>query len=189
MTSAQYNQLNELLSEYSAVSAAIEVAEGEIKTVQLAAARDLLPKHAEAQIKLTNLEAALRKFSDDHYADLFGTEEKRTHQTPFGGVKYHKSASLEFDDAEKVLLKIKLVCAQEAERAIREADHMPRFRAGDLIRTHEEPNLLAMDSMDDATLAIFGVTRKAKDNFKVVPFDMKSDKPAKAKKAKLQEAA
>lgn len=182
MTPTQYNRLNELLSEYSSINAALESAEGEIKTVQLAAATELLPKHAALKVRLTSVEDELRKLSDAHYEELFPEDKKRSHKTPFGEVKYHKSSSLEFDDEEKVLLKIKLACEKECVRAGAQ-DEAPRFTEAQLIRKHEEPNLDAMGSLDDATLALFGIARVPKDNFSIKPFAMRSDKPAKALKA------
>lgn len=187
MTAPQYALLNELLSEFSAVNAALEAAESEIKTVQLAAAEKLLPQHAEAKIKLTNLEARLRVLADEHYAELFSEANKRSHQTPFGGVKYSKSTSLEVSDEEKSMLKIKVRATEELAR--QSEGHPPRFTEEQLIRSREELNLEVLGEMDDATLALFDIKRVTKDNFKVVPFDMQSDKPARAKKTKLQEAA
>ena len=178
MNATQYNKLNELLSEFSTVNALLEAAEGEIKVVQLASAAELLPKHAELQIRLTNIESELKKLSDAHYEELFPEAKKRSHETPFGTVKYHKSSSLEFDDEEKVLLKIKAACAQEAQR-VRNLNEPPRFTEDMLIRRSEAPNLDAMGGFDDVTLAMMGIERKRKDNFSVKPFTMKTDKPAK----------
>jgi hypothetical protein len=188
MTATQYNRVNELLSEYSSLAAALEAAEAEIKTVQLAAAQDLLPKHAACKVALTNLEEALQRIADEHYEALFPTEEKRTHKTPFGDLQYRKSSSLEADDEEKSLLKIKLACQEEL--AGEAEGRKPRFSEEQLIRTREELNLDALGGLDDVTLAALGIRRVRKDNFKVVPFTMKSDKPAKGKRTgKLQEAA
>ena len=178
MNAAQYNKLNELLSEFSTVAAMLEAAEGEIKIVQLVAAGELLPKHAELQVRLTGIEAELRKLSDAHYDELFPEAKKRSHETPFGTVKYHKSSSLEYDDEEKVLLKIKAACQAEAAR-VRNLNEAPRFTEDMLIRRTEAPNLDAMGGFDDLTLAAMGIERRHKDNFSVKPFDMKTDKPAK----------
>lgn len=178
MNANQYNRLNELLSEFSTVNALVEAAEGEIKVVQLAAAHELLPRHAELQIRLTALEAELKKLSDAHYEELFPEAKKRSHETPFGSVKYHKSSSLEYDDEEKVLLKIKAACQAEAAR-VRNLSEPPRFTEDMLIRKTEAPNLDAMGSFDDLTLAALGIERVRKDNFSVKPFAMKTDKPTK----------
>ena len=51
------------------------------------------------------------------------------------------------------------------------------------MRTSVAPNLEALESLPDAVLGLFGIRRVAKDNFKVVPFAMKTDKPAKKKEA------
>lgn len=186
MNATQYNRINELLSEYSTLASAFDLAEAEIKILQLAAAKELLPKHAELKIKLADLEEKLRALADAFYAELFPeADEKRTHATPFGSLKYHKSSSLEFDDEEKVLLKIKLACDRELQR-VRNLTEPPRFTEAQLVRTFEEPNRDALGDLDDATLALFGITRVKKDNFKIVPFSMKTDRPAKAKKGKAE---
>lgn len=190
MNATQYNRINELLAEFSTINAAFESAEAEIKTLQLAAAKEMLPKHAELKIKLTDIEAELRKLSDAHYAELFPEDKKRSHATPFGGLKYTKSSSLEADDEEKSVLKIKIACTDELARVGRVTPCAPpRFTQADLIRSREELNLEALEKLDDLTLAAFGIRRVTKDNFKVLPFDMASDKPAKKKNGKQQEAA
>ncbi len=183
MTPAKYNQINELLAEFSKISAGLEGAEAEIKKVQLAAAAGLLPTHAELKVKLSDLETKLKALADEHYTELFpASEEKRTHNTPFGALQYRKSSSLEFKDEEKVMLKMRLACNNEYERA-RQGGEEPRFKWGQIVRTSEAPNLEALSEFDDATLSLFGITREHKDNFKISPFDMKSDKPAKKKAA------
>ena len=73
MSPNQYNVLNELLSQYSTLAAALEAAEAEIKTVQIAAALELLPKHAQAKVALANLEAKVRALADELYD--FGNAE------------------------------------------------------------------------------------------------------------------
>lgn len=177
-----YNLINQLLSEYSTVDAALKGAQSEITRVQLAAAASLLPEHAQLKIKLTDLEAKLRKLADEFATELFPEATgKRSHETPFGTLKNHKSSSLEYEDDETVVLKIKLACDRELAR-VRNTTELPRFTMEQLIRTTEAPNLLAMAGLDDVTLSLFGIQRVQDDNFKVAPFTMKSDKPAKAAK-------
>ncbi len=186
MKASEYNKLNELLAEYSRLNAAFEAAEAEIKTIQLAAAAELLPKHAELKVKTTDLEAKLRDFADNFYDELF-PDEKRTHKTPFGGLAYKKTSSLDAPDEEKSILLIKLACAQEDARA-KALKESPRFTVAQLIRTREELNREALELLDDITLAAFAVRREHKDNFKIQPFAMHSDKPARKAKS-LAEAA
>lgn len=180
MTAAIYNRINELLAEYSGVSAELEKAEANIKSRQLKSAETLLPEHARLKIRLDELETELRKLSDANYAELFPGAEKRNHKTPFGELTYRKSSSIQYDDREKVLLKIKLECRREAEAAVNER-RPRRFSEEQFIRTHEEPNLDALASVDDSLLALLGFHRVQADNFKVKPFTMKTDKPRKVK--------
>ena len=177
MTSKEYNRLNELLSQFSLLNAALETAEAEIKTVQLTAAQELLPKHAVAKVALANIESAVRTLTDSLYAELF-PKDKRSHKTPFGEVKYTKSTSLEYDDEEKVALKIHAACDAEEAHAARDK-RPPLFTSEQLLRTRVEPKLEALEALSDAQLYAFGIRREHKDNFKIVPFAMKTDKPAK----------
>jgi hypothetical protein len=187
MTATEYNKLNELLSQFSTLTAALEAAEAEIKTVQLAAASELLPKHAAAKVNLANIEATIRKHCDGLYAELFPDDKKRSHKTPFGEVQYRKSSSLEFDDEEKVVLKIAKACDDEEAESDRDK-RPPLFTADQVLRTKVEPNLEALEALSDGVLHLFGIRREHKDNFKIVPFAMKTDKPGK-KPAKEKEAA
>ena len=126
-------------------------------------------------MELAALEEELKKLSDAHYAELFG--DKREHKTPFGSLKYTKSTSLETEDEEKTILQIELACAKgEAP-----------FTASDVIRTRKSLNLEALEKQSDLILAQFGIRREKEDNFKVSPFTMKTDKPAK-KNGKAQAA-
>lgn len=181
MTATEYNKLNELLSQYSTLTAALELAEAEIKTVQLAAAQELLPKHAAAKVSLANLEATIHTLSDRLYAELF-PDDKRTHKTPFGDITYHKSTSLEFDDADDVALRIDRACDEEEAYAASEK-RAPQFSADQLLRTKVAPNIEALEALPDAVLRIFGVRRAHNDNFKIKAFAMKTSKPAKKPEA------
>lgn len=186
MNAKIYNEINELLSEYSKVEAELKKTEGAIAERQLKAADTLLPEHAQLKVRLDEIEVKLKKLADANYTDLFPEETKRNHKTPFGELQYRKSSSIEFDDSEKVLLKIKLACAAEKEAA--KADkRLPRFTEDQFIRKHEEPNLEAMAVLDDVQLTAFGCHRVHADNFKVKPFAMKTDKPKKAAKAERPE--
>lgn len=182
MNATQYNRVNELLSEFSALTAAVEAAEAEIKTVQLAAAAELLPKHAAAKVRLANTEEVLRKLCDELYSELF-PGEKRSHKTPFGEVQYRKSTSLEFDSEEEIVLRIDAACDAEEAYALKEK-RAPMFTAKQILRTRVEPNLEALEGVDDSVLHLFGIKRERKDNFKVVPFAMKTDKPSTKGKGK-----
>jgi len=187
MNSNQYNKINELLSEFSAASIALESAEANIKAVQLTAADPLLPEYAQLKMRVADIEQTLREICDQHYEALFPNDKKRSHKTPFGEVKYHKSSALELDDVEKVILKIHLFGKAEEEQALKEK-RMPRFTVANLLRKIEEPNLEALGNLDNATLSIFGVVREEKDNFKITPFALKTDKPSRARKSEAQAA-
>jgi phage host-nuclease inhibitor protein Gam len=181
MNPIEYAKLNEMLSEFSRLSAALEAAEAEIKTVQLAAAAGLLPSHAQCKVKLTDLEGGLRDFCAKHYDELF-PEAKRTHSTPFGDVQYRRGTSIVVDDEDKTILRIQGACFMEGDLS-RTEHRSPRFTLDQLTRVRRELNLEALGALDDSLLTLFGAVRKTEDKFSVKPFDMRSDKPAKASKS------
>jgi hypothetical protein len=185
MNANTYNKINELISEYSKVIAELEQAEATIKTRQLQAAEALLPDHAGLKIRLEEVERQLHRLAAAHYDELFAENEKRNHKTPFGELTFRRASSIEFDDREKVLLKIKLESAREADAALREK-RAPRFTENLFIRTHEEPNLEVLAGLDDSLLARFGFQRVQQDHFRVKPFGMKSDRPGSRVKAELE---
>jgi hypothetical protein len=173
MTATEYNKLNDLLSQFSTLTAALEGAEAEIKTVQLAAAQELLPKHAAAKVALANLESQIRKLSDTLYVELFPA-----HKTPFGEIAYTKSTTLDFDDPDEVSLRIDRAGDEEEAYAASEK-RAPLFTAKQLLRVKVTPNIEALETLPDGILHLFGVRRVHTDNFKIKPFAMKTDKPAK----------
>ena len=173
MTPAKYNDLNELLAEYSELNAELSIVEAEVNTSQITAARPLLPKHAQTKGRLSELEAKLREIAVAN-PELF-PDEKRTHNTPFGAISFRKSTSLAIDDEEKTILKIKVACQKEEGRAQR-AGVPPRFTEETLLRKCEEPNLEALENLTDADLALFGVARKTEEKFSVKPLEVKADK-------------
>ena len=177
MTATEYNKLNDLLSQFSTLTAALEGAEAEIKTVQLAAAQELLPKHAAAKVALANLESQIRKLSDTIYVELFPAD-KRSHKTPFGEIAYTKSTTLDFDDPDEVSLRIDRAGDEEEAYAASEK-RAPLFTAKQLLRVKVTPNIEALETLPDGILHLFGVRRVHTDNFKIKPFAMKTDKPAK----------
>jgi hypothetical protein len=183
MNATQYSRVNELLSEYSTLSSALERAEANIKTVQLEAAKTLLPEYAQLKVRVAELDVLIRSFCDEHYNALFPDVDRRTHKTPFGDVKYHKSSSLEFDDADQVVVKIYEWYEREKVAAAREK-RTPIATPDQLIRTRLEPNLDVLSTLDETILSAFGLRVETKDNFKVTPFTLKTDKPAKAPKTK-----
>lgn len=178
MKPEQYNKLNTLIADYSAKTAELEKVEAGIKSIQLDVTRPVLDAHTRLKSELTDIEAKLREIADANYDALFPESTKRSHKTPFGALSYHKSTSLDFDDPEKVVLKIEAACEKELKRA-KDAKEAPLFTAQQLVRVHCEPNIEGLELLDDKTLAAFGVARVHKDNFKVKPFEMKTDKPAK----------
>ncbi len=173
MTPTKYNSLNELLAEFSELTAELSAIEAEVNKSQITAARPLLPQHANTKARIAEIEARLREIAIAN-PELF-PDDKRTHNTPFGAISFRKSTSLDFDDEEKVILKIKVACVKEMRRASL-AGTPPAFTEETLLRSRQEPNLEALEKLDDAQLAVFGITREETEKFSVKPLEVKADK-------------
>ena len=170
MTTGQYSQLNELLSDFSKLSNEKDTLEAKIKNLQLRAADALLPQHAELSMKLVDLETKLRAIAVANETELFTATGKRTHETPFGKIQFRQASHLAFEDEEKVILKLKLMVRATDPDAL------------DFVRTKEELNLEALEAQPDGWLALLGIRRVTEDKFSVSPFSLKADKPRKEKK-------
>jgi hypothetical protein len=183
MTPTKYNGLNELLAEFSDLTARLVTIEASVNKSQIAAARPMLPDHANTTARLSEIESKLRTIAVEN-PELF-PEEKKTHNTPFGAISFRSSTSLDFDDEEKVVLKIIHACDKERTRADR-AGVPPLFTEDSLLRKRLEPDLEALEKLTDAELALFGIERKTTEKFSVKPLEVKADKLLK--KAEKPEA-
>lgn len=178
MKAKEYGEINKLVSQYSKISNALETVEAKIKERQLRAANSTMPQYAGLKTRLGEIEAELRKLADENYDELFPEEKKRSHKTPFGSLSYRKTSHLDFEDEAQTVLRIEAACEAELIRA-KAADEDPLFRATELVRVRCAPNIEALELLGGETLRQFGITRVQEDNFKVKPFDMKTDKPGK----------
>jgi hypothetical protein len=176
MTPTRYNNLNELLAEFSDLAAQLQTIEAEVNRSQIFAARPLLPEHANTKARLGDIESKLREIAVSN-PELF-PDDRKTHATPFGSISFRKSTSLDFDDEEKVILKIKLACEKELKRA-NKTEEAPAFTEESLTRTRQEPNLEALEKLDDAVLLSLGIVRKTEEKFSVKPLEVKADKLSK----------
>jgi len=165
--------MNELLAQYSELSAHLAEVEAQVNLSQVQAARPLLPEHANTKAAIGDIESKLREIAVAN-PELF-PDDKRTHKTPFGSISFRKVTSLEVDDEEKTILKIKVACTKELRRSSL-AGEVPRFTEETLLRKREEPNLEALEAFDDAGLAQFGVERKTDEKFSVKPLAVQADK-------------
>lgn len=180
MTPRNYNGLNEMLARYSELSARLVTIEADVNRSQIAAARPMLPDHANTKAELADIEAELRKIAIAS-PELF-PDDKRTHNTPFGSLSFRKSSYLEIGDEEKTVLRILVACRKEADRAAK-AKVAPLFTEETLLRTIQEPNREALEKLTDAQLASFDIERKTEEKFTVKPLEVKADKLVKKAQA------
>jgi hypothetical protein len=186
MTPHSYNQLNQLLADHSRLSAELAGIESDANLRTLRAVTPLLPTHAETKAAIGEIEGKVRAIAVAN-PELF-PEDKKTHTTPFGAISFRTTSFLEIEDEEKAMLKIKLACEREMLRATR-AGTPPLFTEDTLLRTKQECNLEALEKLDDAQLALFGIARKSEEKFSLKPLEVKADKLSKkATKEKVDAA-
>ena len=134
--------------------------------------------YAEAQIKLSESEAALRLIAEAH-PEWFA--DSRSFRTPYGAIKWRKAPKLDVANEEATLAKLEL-----------REERVDGFKAEDFTRTRKELNLEALERLDDATLKQLGIARIIEDKFSVTPAKVdlgKAVKQAAAKAAQPAEAA
>lgn len=158
-------------------------AENRIKEIENEANKELLDAlderkddYSKLQETLTKTEDALKAIASAH-PEWFG--EKRSLDTPFGGVKMKASTWLKPENEELAILLIK-----------EEGDKRKDFNPELYLRQKTVLDLDALGKLDDATLLKFHITREHDDNFKVEPAKVKLGKVMKAaNKAEQKKAA
>lgn len=120
-------------------------------------------RYAKLQGTVTETEAALEVIARRN-PQWF--EDKKSVATPFGGVKFTRSAELVIPD-ENISVQLILALAGKAG-------------AAKYLRTVQVVNKEAIDELDDTALARFGITRKAKENFKAATDVVNLGKAVKA---------
>lgn len=113
---------------------------------------DLVKPHRELYAKLqgtiTETEAALEVIARRNQQWF---EDKKSIATPFGGVKFKQSTSLEVADEGISVQLITALCSQaDADKYLRKVTVL---------------NKEALEELTTAELARFGITRKVKENF------------------------
>lgn len=188
MTPKKYNELNELLAEYSKLSADLAATESKVNKASVKAAEPLLPEYAETKAMIAEIEGRLFKMATEN-PELF-SDDKKTHSTPFGSVSFRSTSSLQIESVDEALQRIRLACQAEELRAMK-AKEPPRYTEALLIRLKEVPNIEALERLTDVELKmVFGITRKTEEKFTVKPLEVKTDKLLKKQKGgELREAA
>ncbi len=147
-----FKNLVNLLSVFSEATHRLTEMEANLNCEMMTLVDDYKDGYAQMQRTLTEAEKAIEVIATRH-PEWFS--ERKGLKTPYGTVKFHKSTGLSVKNEELSLELIK--------RDAKGLGLNPEL----LIRTHEELNLEALDSLTDDQLRAFRLTRHTKENFSV----------------------
>lgn len=161
----EYQALIQLLAVYTEATNRL----AEIQTIANDSLLESLDEqkgdYATYQLALDNAEKAIKDLAAAHPEWLDG----RTIKTPYGAVRFTRAKSLVIPDGEITLRLIRTHLGD---------------RSATYVRTVEEPNKEALDTLDDETLAKLGVQRVETDSLKVTPAKVDMGKAAKKSEKK-----
>lgn len=149
-THPDYENLVNLLAILSEANARQTAMQGEIDQAFLDTIDAHRKDYAENQSKITETEEAIREIAARH-PEWFPAK-KKTVQTPYGSVKSVSSKKIVAPSPEASIALIK------------QAD-----RATEFIRIREELDLEALEDLEDAELALFGIRREANETITPKP--------------------
>ena len=118
------------------------------------------------QEALTKTETQIKALAQKH-PDWFAA--RKTLKTPFGTVKSTTTNRLEIPNPEVTVLLLEAAFTAD-----------PTFDVDAFIRTNTEPDVEALEKLDDATLAKFRITRVTDESIKVTPAEVKLGQAVKA---------
>lgn len=145
----------------------LDILQASINQQLLGMLDEIKGEYSTFQAAATKAEVALETVARSH-PEWFG--DKKTIKTPYGSISFHRSTKLHVENEEAAIAKIKLIESRlELQRLQHpEKDH-PVFDSTLYIRTKEELNLEALETLDDGTLLSLGITRVPKENFSAKP--------------------
>lgn len=153
--SADYKNMVDLLAVHSDASNRLGEMQVELNDEMLSAIDPRREEYAKLQKAVTESETALEVIAVRH-PEWFA--DKKSIKTPYGQVKFTKSTSLKAPNEEASILLVK----QRSERD-------SKFESSKFVRTREELNLEAFESMSDEELKEFRIKRVTDQNFSVKP--------------------
>jgi hypothetical protein len=163
----EFSNMVNLMAVYSEASNRLEDLQTSCNGQYLELIDEHKSEYAALQATLTESESALETVALKH-PEWFG-DKRRSIKTPYGTVKFHRSAKLTITDEEKAILKLKL-----------HAKDNPAFKLTDFVAEKEHLNLEALEKLDDAELGRFGIVRVQSSNFSVVPAKVDMGKAVRA---------
>lgn len=118
------------------------------------------------QEALTKTETQIKAIALKH-SDWFSA--KKTLKTPFGTVRSTTTNRLEIPNPEATVLLLEAAFAND-----------PEFPIEQFTRTTIEPNIEALEKLDDSALATFRIRRVTDESIKVTPAEVKLGQAVKA---------
>jgi hypothetical protein len=172
---ADYKRLVELQRQHNELTGALNKLQTELDACH----RDWLNKVVDdaisAQSAKERIEGDAELLCRRHEGDWFA--EQRTVKTPLGTASFHKSTELAVANAE-----LALQLMDQADGKIL-APEQPSFIADNYKRVEQSLNLDALNTLPDAVLVQFKITRVAKDNFSLKPAKVDLGQAVKEKAA------
>lgn len=153
--SEDFQNLVNLLSVYTEASHRLGEMEANLNAEMMETVDAYKEDYAGLQRTLTEAEKAIELIAVRHYSEWFG--ERKSLKTPYGTVKFVRSTSIVVENEE---LSVEIIRRDAAKHGLDPAL---------LIRTKEELNLEALETLTLEQLKAFKVGRQTKDNFSVVP--------------------
>jgi len=153
--SADFKNIVDLLAIYSEASHRLDEMQANLNCEVVECIDGYKADYATMQKTLTETETALEVIATRH-PEWF--KEKKGLKTPYGTVKFTRSAPLVVPNAE---LSMELIR--------RDAAAVLALDPENLIRTVEELNLEVLETLTPEQLKVFKIRRETKENFSIVP--------------------
>jgi hypothetical protein len=144
---ADFAELVNLMSEHAKAKNCLAALEADTQTEFLGLVDGHKGEYAELQRAVTETEAAIEWIAVRHIDDWF--KDARTVKTPFGSVSLRRSSALAVPNQELTVVLIQQLIKEQGAGG----------PAAALLRTWVEPNLEALEKLDDESLASLRIKR------------------------------
>ena len=162
----------ELQQQHTELSNQLDQLEVTINRDAQASAKASAEAYIVLQENIAALDIKLKAFFAAH--PEWRGEKKKSVSTPFGSVEQRTANELEVPNAAMTVAMIEACGKSDAA-----------FKADDFLHVSKEPNLEALERLDDSALAKLGINRVTTERVTVKPAKVSVAKAVKAAKAKV----
>lgn len=173
--SQDFAKFVDLQQQYTATHNKLQELEVTINSASQRCVEGLAPEYVVLQEELSRLDADIKALFEKH-PDWRG--DKKSVVTPYGGVEQRSVVELEVPNPAMTVSLIKARGQSDKQ-----------FVAEDFLHIEEEPNIEALERLNDSDLAKLGVNRKKRESITVKPAKVNVAKAVKAAKKPAKEAA